>query len=217
MTLKKLTPLAILALAGSLWIGCSSKEDQEKYDKYYGSGRQAREESASANTDKKIDPDTINSLSVTDNMDDQVGGASDERFDSNVEVAGKTQANVSANATDANPKGTGNGGTTAAGSASAGTATPAAQPQAAARKEAPADVAALLNKHTCAACHRPYEKLVGPAFSDIAKRNYSADRIVKLVHQPEPSNWPDYPPMMALPNVPKADIVKIANWINTLK
>ncbi|GAB3181278.1 c-type cytochrome [Telluribacter humicola] len=215
MTLKKLKPFAVLALAGSLWIGCSSKEDQDKYDKYYGSGRQHREEDAStkaANIDK-INPDTINSLSVTDNMADQTGGASDEQFDSNVEVGGKTQENITKNTTDANTKDV-NGAATAA---AAGKTNQAAQPQAAAqRKEVPADIAALLNKHSCAACHRPYEKLVGPAYSDVAKRNYSADRIVQLVHKPEPSNWPDYPPMMALPNVPKEDIVKLANWINSL-
>ncbi|HEV7346688.1 c-type cytochrome [Telluribacter sp.] len=217
MTLKKLTPLAALALAGSLWLGCSSKEDQDKYDKFYGNGRQEREASASADM-KKIDPDTINSLSVTDNADTQVGGASDEQFDSDVEVGGKTEANVTKNTTDANTAAAATNNRPAAANGTPA-ATQPAQPQAAAqnqRKEVPADVAALLNKHTCTACHRPYEKLVGPAFSDVAKRKYPNDRIVKLVHAPEPANWPDYPPMMALPNVPKDDIVKIATWINSL-
>ena len=46
MTLKKSTSLAIIALAASVWIGCSSKEDKEKYDHFYGSGSKAREETA---------------------------------------------------------------------------------------------------------------------------------------------------------------------------
>jgi cytochrome c551/c552 len=209
MTLKKIATPAALFVAASLWIACSSKEDKEQYDKYYGSGRADRQ--ATSPDRSGIDPDTINSLSVTDNAADQVGGASSQRFDSNVEVAGKTQADVSQKAPAATPA------ATTKPAATTGAATTGAKPEAPkAQKEVPADIAALLNKHTCTACHRPYDRLVGPAYSEVAKRKYSADRIVQLVHKPEPANWPDYPPMMALPNVPKEDIVKIAGWINSL-
>jgi cytochrome c551/c552 len=79
-------------------------------------------------------------------------------------------------------------------------------------------VKGLLAKHTCTACHNPAKRQVGPAFVDVAKRKYSNERIVKLIHSPEPQNWPDYstemPPM---PQVPKADALKIAAWINSLK
>jgi cytochrome c551/c552 len=79
-------------------------------------------------------------------------------------------------------------------------------------------VKGLLSKHTCLACHNTAKRQVGPAFVDVAKRNYSNDRIVKLIHNPEPQNWPDYatemPPM---PQVPRADALKIAAWINSLK
>ncbi len=81
-----------------------------------------------------------------------------------------------------------------------------------------AEVKPLLIKNTCAACHNPDKKQVGPAFKDIAKRNYSVDKIISLIYNPQPQNWPDYatemPPM---PQVPKEEARKIAQWIKTLK
>lgn len=93
-------------------------------------------------------------------------------------------------------------------------ATKPAAPKAATYEE----VKPLLLKYTCAACHNPEKKQVGPAFKDIAKKHYSNDMIVKLIYNPNPENWPGYatemPPM---PQVPKADALKIAGWINSLK
>lgn len=75
----------------------------------------------------------------------------------------------------------------------------------------------LLEKNTCFACHKENEKLVGPSYAEIAKRNYSNERIVELVYKPEPENWPDYPaPMIALPHLDKNELLEIANWINSL-
>ena len=34
MALKKCTSLAVIAIAASIWIGCSSKEDKAKYDTF---------------------------------------------------------------------------------------------------------------------------------------------------------------------------------------
>jgi cytochrome c551/c552 len=80
-----------------------------------------------------------------------------------------------------------------------------------------AEVKGLLAKYTCVACHNPEKKQVGPAYADVAKRGYTPERIVKLIHSPEPANWPDYatemPPM---PQVSKEDALKIAKWINSL-
>ncbi len=84
------------------------------------------------------------------------------------------------------------------------------------RKSVPADVEKLLNEHICFSCHRPYEKLIGPAYYEVAQKKYSIDRIVALVHTPEPDNWPGYPPMAPMPQVPADDVVKIATWINSL-
>jgi cytochrome c len=38
-----------------------------------------------------------------------------------------------------------------------------------------------------------------------------------LIANPKPSNWPGYPPMAAMKNVPKDDAIKIATWINSLR
>ncbi|PLK45805.1 c-type cytochrome [Emticicia sp. TH156] len=80
------------------------------------------------------------------------------------------------------------------------------------------EIKPLLQKHTCVACHQTDKRQVGPAFKDVAKRNYSDTKIVGLIAKPNPKNWPDYatemPPM---PQVPKEDALKIAAWINSLK
>jgi cytochrome c len=75
---------------------------------------------------------------------------------------------------------------------------------------------ALLTKNTCLACHKPDVKLIGPAYVEVAKRNYTPERIVELIYKPNPANWPGYVPMAALPNVPKDEALKIAKWIVSL-
>lgn len=78
-------------------------------------------------------------------------------------------------------------------------------------------VRGLLTKHTCLACHNADKRQVGPAYKDVAKRGYTNDQLVELIYNPKPANWPDYatemPPM---PQVPKADALKIAAWITSL-
>lgn len=113
------------------------------------------------------------------------------------------------------------------------TAAPAAKPKAAAPKApaaptAPkpgentipteAEIKTLLAKNTCTACHQPDKKLIGPAYVDVAKRNYSPEKIVELIYNPQPQNWPDYAtPMAPMPQVPREEALKIARWINSLK
>ena len=80
------------------------------------------------------------------------------------------------------------------------------------------DVKAMLTSYTCLACHNPEKKVVGPSFTDISKRKYSADKIVQLIHNPQPQNWPDYPtPMPPMPQVKREDGLKIAAYINSLR
>jgi len=80
------------------------------------------------------------------------------------------------------------------------------------------EVKPLLQKHTCVACHQADKRQVGPAFKDVAKRKYSNEKIVELIYKPNPKNWPDYATEMApMPHVPRADAMKIAAWINSLK
>ncbi len=91
--------------------------------------------------------------------------------------------------------------------------------QAVAMAKAPTydEVKGLLTKHTCLACHQTNKRQVGPAYVDVAKRKYTNDQIVELIYNPKPEHWPDYTQMAAMPQVPKADALKIAAWINSLK
>ncbi|WP_439582122.1 c-type cytochrome [Dyadobacter bucti] len=179
MTLKKSTSWVFTALVVSLCAGCSSKEDRDKYDHYYGSGSKAREEAAlvTLQSERKNQPERT-----------PASAPAPASSPSDSTKPGDTTAAATATPVDAAPK----------------------------RKAVPADVSALLNKHACFACHQAYDKVIGPAYSEVAKKKYTADEIVELVHNPKPEHWPGYPPMAPLAHVPKADIVIIANWINSL-
>jgi cytochrome c551/c552 len=97
-------------------------------------------------------------------------------------------------------------------------AEPAAKAAAVSAIPTEAEIKTLMAKNTCSACHMKDKKVVGPAFTEVAKRNYTPERIVELIYKPEPQNWPDYAtPMAAMPQVPKEDALKIARWINSLK
>jgi cytochrome c551/c552 len=101
--------------------------------------------------------------------------------------------------------------------AAASTQKASAQPKA--KEEAPAyaGIKGLLTQYTCLACHNTDKRQVGPSYKEVAKRQYRAEKIVDLIHNPKPENWPDYatemPPM---PQVPAEDALKIAKWINSL-
>ena len=97
---------------------------------------------------------------------------------------------------------------------------PAKTNAATAGKKAPsyAEIEPLLVKNTCTACHQVNKRQVGPAFADVAKRKYSNERIVQLIYNPEPKNWPEHEtPMAPMPQVPKTEALKIAAWINSLR
>jgi cytochrome c551/c552 len=81
-----------------------------------------------------------------------------------------------------------------------------------------ASIKPLLTKHTCLACHAEDKKVVGPAFKEIAKRNYTPEQIVALIYKPKPENWPTYAtPMAAMPQVPKKDALLMGKYISGLK
>jgi cytochrome c len=79
----------------------------------------------------------------------------------------------------------------------------------------PVEISALLAKHGCSSCHHPVRRMVGPPFTDIAKRNYLPEAIVEKIGKPQPASWPGYPPMPAL-TVPNEEALKIAGWINSI-
>jgi cytochrome c551/c552 len=81
-----------------------------------------------------------------------------------------------------------------------------------------AEVEPLLVKNTCTACHQVNKRQVGPAFTDVAKRKYTNEKIVDLIYNPQPKNWPEHEtPMAPMPQVPKDEALKIAAWINSLR
>jgi cytochrome c551/c552 len=76
----------------------------------------------------------------------------------------------------------------------------------------------LLTQYTCISCHDPNKKQVGPSFSDIAKRKYSAEKMLQLIYNPQPQNWPGFAVSMPPMNqVPRADARKIVAWIKSLE
>lgn len=79
------------------------------------------------------------------------------------------------------------------------------------------EIMKLLSKHTCLACHKVNERAVGPAYSEVAKRKYTAEQIEALIFEPKPDNWPDFAtPMPPMAHLPKGDVKKIATWIASL-
>lgn len=80
-----------------------------------------------------------------------------------------------------------------------------------------AEVQPLLLKNTCLSCHNATKRQVGPAYIDVAKRKYSVNELVQLIHNPKPEHWPDYStPMPPMPQVPREEARKIALWIKSL-
>ena len=75
---------------------------------------------------------------------------------------------------------------------------------------------ALLKKHNCVACHQMDKKLVGPAYSEVAKKyKGQKDAAVKLAEKVKKGSqdvWGQVP-MPPNPAVPDADIKKMVGYI----
>jgi cytochrome c551/c552 len=79
------------------------------------------------------------------------------------------------------------------------------------------EVKGLLVNYTCTSCHATQTKQIGPGFLEIAERGYTNEKIVELIHNPQPQNWPGYETAMPpMPQVRYEDAIKIAAWINSL-
>lgn len=85
-----------------------------------------------------------------------------------------------------------------------------------AQVKVPENITTLMNKYTCSACHRVDARLVGPAYTDVAKKKYTDAKIVELIYKPVPEHWPGYPPMAPMTQVPKEDALVLAKYINSL-
>lgn len=83
-------------------------------------------------------------------------------------------------------------------------------------QDIPADIQEILKKNICLTCHKVDAKLIGPSYKDVAKKGYTAEKMVELIYNPKPENWPGYPAMAPMKQVPKDDALKVAKWINSL-
>lgn len=78
----------------------------------------------------------------------------------------------------------------------------------------------LAMKSGCMGCHKVEQKLVGPAFKDVAAKYAGQEGIVATLTQrvkggTPGGNWGAIP--MAPSNAAEADIQQVINWILTLK
>jgi cytochrome c len=74
---------------------------------------------------------------------------------------------------------------------------------------------ALAGKHGCLICHNVENKVVGPAFKDVAQKYRGQDMANALalrVKNGTAGQWGRVP-MPAHPNVPEADIKDVVAWV----
>lgn len=86
-----------------------------------------------------------------------------------------------------------------------------------AQAEIPEEINTLLTKNICTTCHKLNEKLIGPSFLELAQKDQTVEEIAKLIKEPVPSNWPGYPPMVAMPYLDDKEVEEIAEWIVGLR
>jgi cytochrome c len=92
-------------------------------------------------------------------------------------------------------------------------AAPVAAPATAAAGNDSKAVIALLNKHSCTACHGVDKKVVGPGFNDIAKKHAGkVDYLAEKIKKGGAGVWGPIP--MPPQSLPDADAQRIAEWIS---
>ena len=80
----------------------------------------------------------------------------------------------------------------------------------------PSEIKSLLVKNTCLGCHKMDSKLIGPSFLAIAQRGYTQKKLVQLIKEPVPENWPDYPPLAPMAGIEGEQLEAMAAWIASL-
>lgn len=100
-------------------------------------------------------------------------------------------------------------------------AAPAEAPVAEAAAPAPGkDGKALIAGSDCLACHKEKEKMVGPAYADVAKKYENNAKNVKMLAEKiiagGQGNWGEIP-MAAHPNVSQEDAEAMVNYILSIK
>jgi len=83
-----------------------------------------------------------------------------------------------------------------------------------------ANETALAQSHGCLACHSVNNKIVGPAYKDVAKKYHGKKgaqaELVNKIIKGGSGVWGPIP-MPAHPNLSKADAKKLVDWILALK
>ena len=80
----------------------------------------------------------------------------------------------------------------------------------------PDAVKKVSDKYACGSCHLLDKRLVGPSWKELARKKYSAKTMLKLIREPQPGNWPNYPPMAPIPNMTSGEAKLIADWLSKL-
>jgi cytochrome c551/c552 len=80
----------------------------------------------------------------------------------------------------------------------------------------PSEIKSLLAKNTCLGCHKMDSKLIGPSFLSIAQKGYTQKKLVQLIKEPVPENWPDYPPMAPMAWIEDEQLEAMSSWIASL-
>jgi len=79
------------------------------------------------------------------------------------------------------------------------------------------EVKGILKKYTCTKCHHKSIRLIGPSFTAISKREYSQERLVDLIMNPQPGSWPGYGEMPKIDTLKRIDVEKVAEWVRAIK
>ena len=82
--------------------------------------------------------------------------------------------------------------------------------------DSPTSAKNLFNKHHCSACHRPDNKLVGPALRDIAKRYIGKTEAVAMLQEKVRNGGAGAWGNLAMPahdTIAKSDIASLVSWI----
>lgn len=104
--------------------------------------------------------------------------------------------------------------------AASAAAAPAEAPAAEAAASAGKDGKALIAASDCLACHKEKDKLVGPAYADVAKKYPNNEKNVKMLAEKiiagGQGNWGEIP-MAAHPNVSQEDAEAMVTYILSIK
>jgi len=81
--------------------------------------------------------------------------------------------------------------------------------------------AQLIAKSDCLTCHKEHEKLIGPAYADVAKKYANAneatvDSLVNKVIKGGAGHWGDVP-MTPHPQLAKTDVKEMVQYVLSLK